>query len=226
MTRDRETIQKLIYLKDNQYFCKKKLTIEFPQWYESKELLTLGDETYLYGVFALIVDDVYTVSTIPTLIKTTPVVINEITKDDEQYLQFVYGDNKPFIDNTSVVKHELLSYNMFSSFFLNANIPWFIEYEDLVRIMDNLPNYAKSNLGINWIANELVVSFITRYKEDKRIFHRHKLKEYDYVDLNDVYYSAISTINKLAGNYFTESIVSALVQKEVEPTKLEQMVLK
>jgi hypothetical protein len=82
-------------------------------------------------------------------------------------------------------------------------------------------------LGDNWIANELVVSFITRYKENKAIFHRQKVdEEYDFVDLNNVYYSAISTLNKLAGNYFSESLVSALVQKEKEPTKLEMVVRK
>jgi len=34
----------------------------------------------------------------------------------------------------------------------------------------------------------------------------------------------MSTLNKLAGNYYTESLVSALVQKEKEPTKLEMLV--
>ena len=226
-TRDTKVIKSILYEKDNKIYTKEKLIIEFPKWYEDKELLSLGDQTYLYGVFALIKDNFYSVSTIPTLIQVSPTIITEIKKGEEIYTQFIFGENKVVIENTQVVKQELLSYNMFSQFFLNAKIPWYIGYDDLVKIMDNLPEYAKSQLGDNWIANELVVSFITRYKENKAIFHRQKVEEdYDFVDLNNVYYSAISTLNKLAGNYFSESLVSALVQKEREPTKLEMVVRK
>ena len=226
-TRDTKVIKSILYEKDNKIYTKEKLMIEFPKWYEDKELLSLGDQTYLYGVFALIKDNFYSVSTIPTLIQVSPTIITEIKKGEEIYTQFIFGENKVVIENTQVVKQELLSYNMFSQFFLNAKIPWYIGYDDLVKIMDNLPEYAKSQLGDNWIANELVVSFITRYKENKAIFHRQKVEEdYDFVDLNNVYYSAISTLNKLAGNYFSESLVSALVQKEREPTKLEMVVRK
>ena len=226
-TRDTKVIKSILYEKDNKIYTKEKLIIEFPKWYEDKELLSLGDQTYLYGVFALIKDNFYSVSTIPTLIQVSPTIIIEIKKGEEIYTQFIFGENKVVIENTQVVKQELLSYNMFSQFFLNAKIPWYIGYDDLVKIMDNLPEYAKSQLGDNWIANELVVSFITRYKENKAIFHRQKVEEdYDFVDLNNVYYSAISTLNKLAGNYFSESLVSALVQKEREPTKLEMVVRK
>ncbi len=225
--RDASKIKSILYEKDNKIYTKEKLIIEFPKWYEDKELLSLGDQTYLYGVFALIKDNFYSVSTIPTLIQVSPTIITEIKKGEEIYTQFIFGENKIVIENTQVVKQELLSYNMFSQFFLNAKIPWYISYDDLVKIMDNLPGYAKSQLGDNWIANELVISFITRYKENKALFHRQKIDEdYDFVDLNNVYYSAISTLNKLAGNYFSESLVSALVQKEREPTKLEMVVRK
>ena len=104
----------------------------------------------------------------------------------------------------------------------------FIEYEDLIRITDNLSNYAKSNLGNNQIAMELVISFIARCVEDKRLFFRQKEKDYkstpEYVDLLNIYWSVRSSAGKLGGNYFSRSLVSAIVQPETEETKLEKLV--
>lgn len=227
LTRDPDYINSVLYTKDGAVYCKEKAIIEFPKWYSDKELWTIGEYNYVYGVFAIIVGDKYSVSCIPTLVQINPIVVSEIERGEDTYTRFIFGENKSIIENTKVVKQELLSYNMFSSFFLNAKVPWYLEYKDMIKIMDNLPLYAKSNLGGDWIANELVVSFVTRYKEDKKLFHRQKPnEEYTYVDLNNVYYSAMSTLNKLAGNYYTESLVSALVQKEKEPTKLEMLVRK
>ena len=225
MKRDKDFIASKIYVKDEKIYCKEKCIIEFPKWYEDKELATIQDTVYFYGIFAIIIEDKYSVSLIPTLCQTTPIMIKEINRDDTTYYQFLYGKDDCIINNTKVVKNELLSYNFFEAFYMYARIPWFIEYEDLVRIMDNLPIYANSNVGGNFISNELVTSFITRVKDDKRKFFRQDNKrKYEYVDLMNVYYSALSTVNKIAGNYFMESLTSAIVQKETKTTKLEDLV--
>lgn len=227
MKRDNIYINSKLYIKDNKVYTREKTIIEFPKWYENKELLDIQDVTYLYGIFSIAIGDKYAVSIIPTLITTEPVIITEVERDDGIYIQFVYGKDDCIIDNTSVVKKELLSYNFFENFILYAKIPWFIEYEDLIKISDNLPKYAKSNLGSNYIANELVVSFIARCKSNKTLFYRQNTKDdVAYTDLLNVYYSAVSTLSKLAGNFFTDSLTSALVQKESQSNTLENHVRK
>lgn len=225
MKRDKDFIKSKIYVKDGKVYTKEKTIIEFPKWYENKELLDIQDVTYLYGVFAIIIDDKYSVSLIPTLINTTPIIIREVERENGVYIQFVYGKDDVLIDNTNVVKKDLLSYNLFENFFIYAKSPWFMEYEDLIKVLDNLYNYSNSNLGDNFVASELVTSFIARTKKDKSVFLRQDPNaEAEYVDLTNVYFSALSTLNKVAGNYFTEGLTSALVQKEKEPTKLENLV--
>ena len=225
MKRDKDFIKSKIYVKDGKVYTKEKTIIEFPKWYENKELLDIQDVTYLYGVFAIIIDDKYSVSLIPTLVNTTPIIIREVERENGTYIQFVYGKDDVLIDNTNVVKKDLLSYNLFENFFIYAKSPWFMAYEDLIRVMDNLFKYSNSNLGDNFVASELVTSFIARTKKDKCVFLRQDPNaEAEYVDLTNVYYSALSTLNKVAGNYFTEGLTSALVQKEVTPTKLENLV--
>lgn len=225
MKRDKDFIQSQIYIKDGKIYTKEKTIIEFPKWYENKELLDIQDVTYLYGVFAIIIGDKYSVSVIPTLINTTPIIIREVERENGTYIQFVYGKDDVLIDNTTIAKKDLLSYNIFENLFIYAKAPWFIEYEDLIKILDNIYPYSNSNLGNNFVATELVTSFIARTKKDKTVFLRQDPNaQADYVDLTNVYFSALSTLNKVAGNYFTEGLTSALVQKEKEPTKLENLV--
>lgn len=225
MKRNSEFVASKLYTKDGKIYCKEKCIIEFPKWYQDKDLASIQEVAYIYGIFSIIIGDQYSVSVIPTLIATVPIMVNEVERNGVTYIQFLYGKDDPIIDNTKAVKHDILSYNFFETFYMYARIPWYIEYEDLLRIMDNLPKYAKSNVGDNFISNELTTSFITRNKDNKQEFFRQgNGKGYEYVDLMNVYYSALSTTNKIAGNYFQESLVSAIVQKEKQPTKLENLV--
>lgn len=225
LKRDPQFIGSQLYREGDKLYCKDKCIIEFPKWYEDKELATIQDTVYFYGIFAILIGDKYSVSVIPTMCQTTPIMIKEIERDGVVYNQFIYGKDDCILNNLNVVKTELLSYNFFETFYMYARAPWFIEYEDLVRLMDNLPVYANSNVGGNFISNELTTSFITRSKADKKVFFRQDgSKGSEYVDLMNVYFSALSTTNKIAGNYFMESMTSAIVQPEAKTTKLEDLV--
>ena len=225
MKRNSESIKSKVFEKNGRWYCKETCVIEFPKWYEDKELVSIQETVYLYGIFATIIGEEYSVSTIPTLINTTPVMIREIEREGELYTQFVYGKGDCIINNTVAVKVEILSYNFFETFYMYAKPCWFMEYEDLIKTMDNLPKYAGSNVGGNFIANELTTSFIARDSKDKTKFHRQSMKNpYTYVDLMNTFYAVSSATNKLGGNYMTNGIVSAIVQKEDKPTKLEKHV--
>ena len=227
LKRDSNFVQSNLYIKDNKVYCKEKTIIEFPKWYETKELASIQEISYIYGVFAIIIEDKYSVSTIPTLIPTSPILVNEIEREGVLYTQFIYGKDDCIIENINIVKHDILSYNFFETYFMYAREPWYIEYEDLIKIMDNLVPYAKSNVGASHISSELVISYITRDKEDHKKFYRQTdyKGEYTYVDLMNVYSSVFTTTNRLAGGYFTNGLVSSLVQPNKDISKLETLVI-
>jgi len=226
LNRDPKYIQSKLYRKDGKIYTKEQCIIEFPKWYLNKDLAVIEEQSKIYGIFCIIMGNKYSVSTIPTLITTVPILVNEIEKDDTEYVQFVYNIDDPIIDNELSIKHELLSYYFFEGYFMYAKIPWYIEYEDILKVMDNLPKYASSSIGKVWTANELLVSFITRSIKDKTKFYRQiDLKEkYDYIDLMNVFYSVTSPVLKLGGNYFNNALVSAIVQKTDTETKLDKLV--
>lgn len=225
LKRDPKYIQDNLFIKDGKIYCKEKCTIEFPKLYLKKELADLQEVSYVYGIFAIIIGDKYSVSLIPGLCSMSPIMMSEVERDGVEYIQFLYGKGDCIINDVKVVKQSLLAYNFFETFYLYAKVPWFVEYEDLVKAMDNLVPYAGSNVGANWIANELTTSFITRSKRDKKKYYRQiESGEKEFVDMMNVFYSVSSGALKLGGGYFTNSLVSAIVQPEPQSTRLENLV--
>jgi hypothetical protein len=224
LKRDPKYIQDNLVIKDGKVYCKEKCTIEFPKLYLKKELADLQEISYVYGIFAIIMGDKYSVSIIPSLCSLSPIMINEIEREDVEYLQFMFGKGDCIINDIKVVKQSLLAYNFFETFYIYAKVPWFMDYEDLVKVMDNLVPYAGSNVGGNWIANELTTSFITRSRSDKKKYYRQVGGDKEYVDLMNVRYSVNSNVLKLGGNFLSDSIVSAIVQPESQSTRLESLV--
>ncbi|WP_396190453.1 hypothetical protein [Flavobacterium sp.] len=156
---------------------------------------------------------------------TTPVMVKEIERDGEEYIQLYYGPGNRIINGDTVLMQPFLSYEYFNGFFMLAKVPWFINYEDLSATMDNTLKYAGNNLGASYVGNEVLATFISRNQSDKRKFFRKSPKDKPFfVGLMDVRFSALSTINKQAGNYPEESLVSALINPEKKPTTLENHV--
>lgn len=225
--RDKDFMDSIVELKDGAYYCKEPVNIEFPKWYQDKQMFDIADNTYLYGIFSIHCGNKYSVSVIPTVLVTAPILITEVERFGEPYIQLRYGKGDRIIESEKVIQHSFLSYNFFDADFMQGKVPWFLTYEDLCRILDNMVQYAASNLGANLVSNEVVVSFITRLLKNKGVFYRLKPgEEYTFVDLMDVRYSTLSTLSKLAGNYFDEGLVSALVHQEKTPNKLENHVRK
>lgn len=224
MKRDPEFFKKLISIKDGALHFNDKVIIEYPKWYANKEMADIGEAVSVYGVVAFISGERYAVSIVPSRLECSPVAINEIDRDGETYLQLFFGKGDKILNKLQTVRNTISSYNYFESFYMRGKFPWYIEPEDNIRIMDNMLHYAGSKMGDNYIANELLASFVTRSAKDKTLFYRQTdmRQPYEYVELMNVYYSATSTATKLAGNYMSNSINSALVQRSKKATKLEQ----
>ena len=225
MKKDTKKIDSVLYEKGGKFYCKEKCIIEFPKWYMDKDMCHMEENTTFYGVAAIVVGDSYSVMTIPTMCSSDPIDIKEVEKDGEDYLQLHFGKDDPIL-SAGVISDPLRAYNFIETFFLRAKVPWYIDYLTLYRCLINLLKYGGSDVGKSSIANELITSFIARSALDPNIFYRQVGSKGDmvWVDLMNVYYSVRSTATKLAGGYFKPALTSALVQKNTQSSKLEEIV--
>lgn len=230
--RDPKFIQSQLYKKGNQIFTSVPASIEIPKRYLNRDLLEIKDLTYVFGVFAICIGDKYSVGLIPSMFRTVPLNIKEYKIGEDEYIQFLYGKDTCIIENSEVVRKDVLSYNIFDEYMMAGRIPWYIEYEDLCRIMDNMAAYADSNVGKNLFANEIVTAFVARSKNDMTKYYRtvstgktgDQRGKYTFNGIDDVYFSAPNTMSKMAGNYYRNGVVSALVQKEKSIGDIEKAV--
>ncbi len=213
-----------------QVITKENCYIQVPARFSNIGLGQVGVETIIYGCYALISESgKYTVRNINALIELNPSRTKIIQIDEVDYYQFEFDAYQVMMNTSSVVKRDAIIYNIFNEFLFKGKVPWYMEYEDLGKLLDTSKELANSDVGKNQDVIEFIVSMISRNKNDRTINIRHILNSYkdlhdiSYVPLSSVFYSVNTTINKLSGSYFNDGIVSALVKKTDDTSEIEKI---
>lgn len=218
-------IAQLTETKSNELFTKKACVIQFPKRYTESNLAEISRDTYLFGVYALIMDGEYAVSAIPAYFHTSPERVSESEVDGVPYINFHYSPGCRVLDNTNVLRKDSLIYSLIYEFFLQGNVPWYVGYEDLAKVFDVAKEFADSNVAQNYAITEAMTAYIARIASDRAVQYRLDPKGSPaYIGLKgNVFYAAPGTVNKLAGSYFQDAIVSALVQPSSKTSHVEDL---
>lgn len=210
-----------------QIIASKPCSIQIPLNYENAKLAQIGEDIYVLGVFAIILESgEYAVSNVMTLIKLKPTKVSTITILEDEYYEFYFDAGSVVIDNTEVVQRDNILFSVFNEFVFKANIPWFMTYSDLGKLYDTCKEYANSNIGDTYEVMEFIASILGRATNDRSIYYRlggnYKIPP-QYVSMASVFYSMHNTVNKIAGNYFSDGLVSALVNPSDRVEKIEKL---
>ena len=197
-------------------YCK----IQVPARYMDIGLGQIGTETFVLGCFALMLEDgQYTVCNIASIVELNPFKTLTTMIDEVLYYEFYFEPGQVVIPTIDVLKRSDIMYNIFDEFMFKGKVPWYLNYEDIGKLFDTAKSHGGSNVGESLETIELIASMITRHVKDRTRPIRQVIQDYkeltpnniSYVGLNSIFYSVNSTLNKLAGAYFTDGITSALV---------------
>lgn len=215
-----------------QLICLKKCKIQIPMRFNNVGLAQVGADTYIYGIFVLILEDGnYAVCNVNSMFKIVPDKILTTKIEGSEYYEFHFNAGDVVSTNTDLVKRDTLIYNVFNEIFFNGNIPWYVEYEDLCKIFDTSKSFADSNVNQNLEVIELIASLISRDQRDRTKYHRRAIKTEEdaksikpaFIPLKSVFYAVTNTFSKLAGSYFNDGVVSALVNPSTQSTRIENI---
>jgi hypothetical protein len=230
LKRDPDYIKKYLLISKDQVYTKKDMTIHIPQRYAQKSLAILGEENYCVGIFPIIMDNKYSVMSLMSLLHLSSAVIDEVVINDTDYYTFFFEAGSEFIQETEVVRDDSITFNVFDEFISQGNIPWFIEYLDLANIYDTAGIYADSKMPRYKYPYEILISLMTRSPNDRMKLYRYTLNKYsdldrypDFTQLKSVMYMSKSTLNKIAGAYMDEGVVSALVYPSDRVERIEKL---
>lgn len=217
----------------NSLIVKEDLKILFPSRFINKHLASMGDTVNVLTIFAIVDENNnYAIINLPTKIELTPSMTNEVSINDDPYMLLEFYKNDVFTTNINLLQQDSFIYDLFDDLFIQGNVPWYLDYEDLSNILILSQKYAGSRIGNNPLGLEILTSIVARLKKDKTVFYRTLSKDIkamnkekpSYVALQNIYYTFNSTLAKTSGSYFKDGITSSLVNKEDKKTKLEEII--
>lgn len=235
LKRDKDIVLKRLKKdKENRLFTTMACVIQIPvRWAETNiKLGGVGLSNFAYGLFPVIFDDgIYSVINICAYIELDPLKTTIKTIDETDYYEFYFEANQVLFKTTYLVKKDEVIYPILNELVFKGKVPWYVEYDDLGRLFDTAKKHANSNVGDNPEIMEFIASMVTRTTKDRSTYIRNQIKDYKeltpenvaYVPLKSVLYSVNSTVNKIAGSYFNEGVLSALVNPTQKAEKIEKI---
>lgn len=217
------------YLPDGSLVATKDCEICIPARYLSKGLAFIEANVSTLGIFALVSGGRYTTMMAQAMVTLMPVSNRRETIHGEECAVFEFPAGATIIKTDAVVKDKILSYYIYDYFITRAYIPWFVHYDDLLRMYYNDPHYTGTQLGSNHSVMPMIVSMIARDPEDKTVLWRNAKSKYPagtepaWVPFKSVIYGPRTTTAKLMGSYFDIALPAALVTHNDVPERIEQL---
>lgn len=225
----------LFELPDKRLIAKKPLKIYIPTRYAERGLASIGMETQIVGIFALVVDDVfYAVNLWNAVLRIEPTSSMKVMQAGEEYYEFYFEAGSTVCSSTLTVKIDTLTYKIYDEILSKGRVPWYLGYPELARLFDTAEKAAGAKIGNKQAVTELIISLIARSASDRTVFYRQTVTSLQdlvtnppcYIPLRSVPYAATNTTNKLAGSYFEAGMVAALVTPADRVEKIEALLRK
>lgn len=232
LTRDPAFIVSNLKEVGNQRITTKDLKIYFPSRFAERSLAEIGHDNYVIGYIALVMGDKFCTLNIPAMIQFNPTIVNEIEINDTDYYEFIFNAGDVVILNTDIVQRDTLIYYILAETFSKGNIPEYLGFYELAAIFDNAEKYAGTSVVSQRKVIELWLSILARNPDKLIQYYGETIQsEKDIVTrppvivgMREVSLIASGTLNRVAGSYMYDGIISSILNPSTEVGLLEQVV--
>lgn len=210
----------------------KEVRIMIPVRFAERGLASVGLDTQIVGHCVYIVEDkYYAISLTNARLKIKPTTTTKVDVLGTPCYQFTFEAGSTIVDDVQLVKVDTLVYRVYDEMLSKGNVPWYINYLDLMQIFDSSLKHAGANVGRNREVIELLVSMIARDPKNRNKYYRTAIKDINdvvanppiFTPIKSVRDAATNTTNKLIGSYFTDATVSALVSPAERTERIEAL---
>ncbi len=209
--------------------ARKALKIVIPCRFAERGLAYVGINTRIIGIFAIIVEDqYYGVSLANAMMPITPSSTNKVMYDEDEYYEFSFDAGATVCPSLQLVKIDTLVYNIYDEILSKGRVPWYLSYELMGQLFDTAKEHAGANIGQQQEVTELMVSLIARDPDNRIMYYRQVVAQDPkrspvFIPLRSVAYAATNTLNKIAGSYAKDGMISALVTPTERVERLEAL---
>jgi len=227
-----DIIKKKIKKVGDSFVANETLYIMFPSRLVNKGLVDLDTISKVIGTLCVYDEKGnYSVINIPARIKIEPNEINDIEVKGEEYTRFTIEKGSTLFASLKVVNELEVVFPLFDLYMLQGKVPWYMNYIDLFNLFTRTGKYAGSRVGKNYLGFESLTAINARDPKNPDTEFRMILRSSkdlesetpEWVGLQNIYYSFKSTLSKIAGAYFKQGIIAAVVKPEDKETDLEHI---
>ena len=232
--RDAKRVQAALQeLPDGRVVAREEVKIYVPVRFIDRGLAYVGLENHILGVYLITVaDQVYGVSLINAMIKIEPSETNKVKMAGDEFLEFIFREGSTVFKSLDLVMTDTIVYYIYDEMLAKGNIPWYLDYDDLSHLFDTAKKHANANIGQQQEVTQLIISLMGRSPEDRTRPWRNEVRSHEdprkpvFVPLMSVRYTATNTLSKLAGSYFGQGVISALIHPAQRTERIENLLRK
>lgn len=213
--------------------AKKPCYIVLPFRWLQAGLLEIGRASYCATLFPIVNEaGEYAVSNVCTKMEITPSSIEIIKHEGKEHYVFVFDKGAVITPDINLVVDDVFSYSVYDEIIQKAKAPWFLNYDDIGRVMSTSKSHSGVNLADTNAIFELIVATLSRNSDMSKLY-RETISSLDAtelsnnpregVSLNSIVYAASNKMNKLMGGYIEDGLTSALTETESPISGVEQL---
>ncbi len=229
LVRNPEAVKGSLKLVGDKLVTLEDADIYVPVRFEIAGLLSISTTISVVGIFPIVIGKQYTLCSVNAMITINPAFFRKVEIEQSKYYQFHFNKNTPIFSQTALVQADGIIFSIFNEFIAKGNVPWYIEYEDYGKLFDTAKAYANSNIASSPELMQLLVSMQSRSQKNRNVYYHTTIESYSqlkkdppvFIPLKSVVFSASTTLNKLAGSYFKDGVVSALANPTERVERLE-----
>lgn len=214
-------------LPDKRVITKTGCQIIIPCRYTQRKLAYIGADNFIVGIYAMIVDGRYALSTINAMINIDPSSTEKIKIKGDEYYLFTFDPGSTIYKSISLIKDDVLVYAIYDEIISKGYVPHFMGYNDMAKLFDTAKKHAGADIGTDKVVTELIVSMVARDTDNKNSYYRtiagETRKKPFFIPLRDVTYAATNTTNRIGGSYTEVGIVASMNNPTDRVEKIESI---
>lgn len=220
LKRDPDRVHATIIENGDALITKTGCRIYIPKRFEEKKLATVGEETHITAIFAMVVEDqYYSTSMACATMRILPDITSVVKVGDVEYYEFIFNPGSTITPNVNLVTVSTLVYYIYNEILAKVKIPWYMNYDDLGGLLESAKHHADIRLAPDNIPLEIIAAIVSRNNQNVNQPYRQIRAGRDdvftnppmYVPISSVLTQATNTTAKLMGNRFDEGLTSALI---------------
>lgn len=229
MVRNDKKVFESFQRKGSKYITNTGCRIIFPTRYKSKDLARFGEFYEILSVYKVeLPDNTMGIAKSICKIRLAKTGYHIEKHDGEDMYVFEYGPGEVVIDDTDIIVDKLMPYYTYEYFIDRGYVPNFLEYDDVLLMWENVAATTGKDVGATVEIIRFIVSTIARDPNDVTVFYRQAVNngykgKPKWTAFSSVLHGPRTVTAKLIGSRFNPALISALVNENKKPEKIEDI---